>query len=90
MDRFVGRMADVLVEECIDGEEGLYLGRLACQAPEVDGSAVIRKRGTQEPACAGEPTGFGGGYRADDPLENGVFVRGRIIARAGFDLEVQV
>jgi ribosomal protein S12 methylthiotransferase len=69
MDRFVGRTADVLVEECIDGEEGLYLGRLSCQAPDVDGAAVIR---------------------ADGPLEPGVFVRGRIIARAGFDLEVQV
>ena len=41
MDRFVGRNFDVLVEEKIEGEDGLYLGRLPCQAPEVDGSAVI-------------------------------------------------
>jgi ribosomal protein S12 methylthiotransferase len=47
MDRFVGRTLEALVEEALDsrsadGEAGLYLGRLYCQAPEVDGSAVIR------------------------------------------------
>jgi ribosomal protein S12 methylthiotransferase len=41
MDRFVGQNCDVLIEEKIDGEEGLWLGRLPWQAPEVDGSAVI-------------------------------------------------
>jgi ribosomal protein S12 methylthiotransferase len=41
MDRFIGGDYDVLVEEKIEGEEGLYLGRLYCQAPEVDGTAVI-------------------------------------------------
>jgi ribosomal protein S12 methylthiotransferase len=50
MDRFVGRTLDVLVEEAVQNppaepwaapETGLYLGRLACQAPEADGSAVI-------------------------------------------------
>jgi ribosomal protein S12 methylthiotransferase len=41
MDRFIGRTEYALVEERIDGEEGLYLGRLQCQAPEVDGAAVI-------------------------------------------------
>jgi ribosomal protein S12 methylthiotransferase len=46
MDRFVGRAMDALIEEAVDeaapAEEGLYLGRLYCQAPEVDGAAVIR------------------------------------------------
>ena len=42
MDRFAGQEFDVLVEEKVEGEEGLYLGRLYCQAPEVDGAAVIR------------------------------------------------
>jgi ribosomal protein S12 methylthiotransferase len=42
MDRFVGRTMDLLVEEAVSGEEGMYLGRLFCQAPEVDGAAVIR------------------------------------------------
>jgi ribosomal protein S12 methylthiotransferase len=42
MDRFIGAEYETLVEEKIEGEEGLYLGRLYCQAPEVDGAAVIR------------------------------------------------
>ena len=57
MDRFIGRQFEVLVEEKFEPqkipdkdealkngvfeESGLYLGRLPCQAPEVDGSAVI-------------------------------------------------
>jgi ribosomal protein S12 methylthiotransferase len=69
IDRFAGRTEDVLVEEKIDNEEGLYLGRLFCQAPEVDGTAVIQTHGALKP---------------------GVFVRGRIIARTGFDLQVRV
>jgi ribosomal protein S12 methylthiotransferase len=43
MDRFIGRTLEVLAEEEIS--EGLYLGRLFCQAPEVDGAAVIRAEG---------------------------------------------
>ena len=56
MDRFIGRTTEVLVEEKFDSvnkieepsaniaipdESILYLGRLPCHAPEVDGSAVI-------------------------------------------------
>ncbi|MDR3144848.1 MAG: 30S ribosomal protein S12 methylthiotransferase RimO, partial [Treponema sp.] len=54
MDRFIGRTMDVLVEEALTvpetealsgredpPREALYLGRLFCQAPEVDGAAVI-------------------------------------------------
>jgi ribosomal protein S12 methylthiotransferase len=41
MDRFVGRTLDLLVEEKVEGEEGLYLARAACQAPEVDGATVL-------------------------------------------------
>ncbi|GAB1482387.1 hypothetical protein MASR2M78_12020 [Treponema sp.] len=41
MDRFVGKTLDLLVEERVEGEEGLYLARAACQAPEVDGSTVL-------------------------------------------------
>ncbi|MDR2793512.1 MAG: 30S ribosomal protein S12 methylthiotransferase RimO [Treponema sp.] len=40
LERFIGRTLDILVEEKIQGEN-LYLGRLFCHAPEVDGSAVI-------------------------------------------------
>ena len=46
-DRFVGQTLDVLLEEKFDGDaaggdlEGIWLGRLYCHAPEVDGAAVI-------------------------------------------------
>ncbi|MDR2446436.1 MAG: 30S ribosomal protein S12 methylthiotransferase RimO [Treponema sp.] len=66
MERFIGRVFDVLVEEKIQGED-LYLGRLFCHAPEVDGSAVIS---------------------SDAVLEPGSFIRGKVFARAGFDLEI--
>jgi ribosomal protein S12 methylthiotransferase len=69
MDRFVGLSFETLIEEKIEGEEGLYLGRLPCQAPEVDGSAVIS---------------------SGRELTPGTLVRGRVFARAGFDLEVRV
>jgi ribosomal protein S12 methylthiotransferase len=71
MERFVGQKLDALVEEPVDAEEGLYLGRLYCHAPEVDGAAVIR-------------------YSGSGVLEAGGFVRGRVRARPGFDLEVAV
>ncbi|MDR1870181.1 MAG: 30S ribosomal protein S12 methylthiotransferase RimO [Treponema sp.] len=44
MDRFAGLTLEVLIEERIDcGDEGenLWLGRLYCHAPEIDGAAVI-------------------------------------------------
>jgi len=42
MDRFVGQTLNVLFEEKFSGKgEDLWLGRLYCHAPEVDGAAVI-------------------------------------------------
>jgi ribosomal protein S12 methylthiotransferase len=41
MERFKGKTLQVLIEEKIINEDGLYLGRAACQAPEVDGAVVI-------------------------------------------------
>jgi len=41
MDRFVGKTVPVLVEERVENEDGLYLGRTLCQAPEVDGATVL-------------------------------------------------
>ncbi|MCL1958275.1 MAG: radical SAM protein, partial [Spirochaetes bacterium] len=48
MDRFVNQDLDVLAEEQIaaneaDADETLWLGRLYCQAPDIDGAAVIVK-----------------------------------------------
>jgi ribosomal protein S12 methylthiotransferase len=49
MESFIGKTLDVLVEEHFEPDAGpaaegedLYLGRLYCQAPEVDGATVIR------------------------------------------------
>jgi ribosomal protein S12 methylthiotransferase len=59
MDRFVGRSMEALVEEALDlspadlrstDQERFYLGRLYCQAPEVDGSVVLR---SGKPLAAG-------------------------------------
>jgi ribosomal protein S12 methylthiotransferase len=43
MNRFTGQTLEVLIEERIDGKdtENFLLGRLYCQAPEIDGAAVI-------------------------------------------------
>jgi ribosomal protein S12 methylthiotransferase len=46
MDRFTGQDMEVLIEEQIDSAadtdgEKLWLGRLYCQAPDIDGAAVI-------------------------------------------------
>jgi len=46
MERFAGLNLDVLIEEQFisesdKNEENLWLGRLYCQAPEIDGAAVI-------------------------------------------------
>ncbi|GHU51961.1 hypothetical protein FACS1894200_12450 [Spirochaetia bacterium] len=44
MARFVATAQTVLIEERFEGDEEdkrLYLGRLACQAPEVDGAAIV-------------------------------------------------
>jgi ribosomal protein S12 methylthiotransferase len=64
MDRFVGRVFEALVEERFEApsatstdretegpveETIIHLGRLPCQAPEVDGSAVILGQSPLEP-----------------------------------------
>jgi len=45
MDRFTGKTMDVLIEEQIDSASDngkpVWLGRFYCQAPDIDGSAVI-------------------------------------------------
>jgi ribosomal protein S12 methylthiotransferase len=93
MDRFVGRRMEVLVEESLDasGDDadaatdvlGLYLGRLFCHAPEVDGAAVIRAS-----APGGEARGVSGQTAA--VLKAGDLAPCRVLRRAGFDLEVEV
>ena len=84
MDRFVGRKLDILIEEQFENagpddadredREALWLGRLYCQAPEVDGATVIA----------------GGSGADTAALKPGMLVSGTIIARRGFDLEARV
>jgi len=71
MDRFAGCTLDVLIEEQIDE---YYLGRLYCQAPDIDGAAVITGAVTDE--------------TEEKNLQLGTVVPCKIIARRGFDLEV--
>ena len=73
MNRFIGRTMDVLVEEAIDD---LWLGRVFCQAPEVDGAAVIQ---TEKQAG-----------NIDKAPKPGDMIRGTVVGRAGFDLEITV
>jgi ribosomal protein S12 methylthiotransferase len=52
MARFTGQSLEVLIEEQIAGSndsESFWLGRLYCQAPEIDGSAVIASAGKNPP-----------------------------------------
>jgi ribosomal protein S12 methylthiotransferase len=89
MSRFIGRTLDVLVEEELDGkqhlsgqaENSLWLGRLFCQAPEVDGAAVISQLRNAEPPIHPVPV--------VRPVP-GDMIRGTVFARAGFDLEVRI
>jgi ribosomal protein S12 methylthiotransferase len=53
MDRFIGQNLNVLLEEQINGDnanENLWLGRLYCHAPEVDGAAVVTGGDTESKA----------------------------------------
>jgi len=81
MDRFVGQTLSVLVEEKMEAaagsnEETIWLGRLYCQAPDIDGSAVI--------------IGGDNSKKTDENPKLGALVSCEVIARRSFDLEVQV
>ena len=88
MSRFIGQSMEVLIEEQIDSalelqnsslEEdttpNFLLGRLYCQAPEIDGAAVI--------AMTARP-------HAESPAGLGSLVPCKVIALRGFDLEVML
>jgi ribosomal protein S12 methylthiotransferase len=81
---------------------GLWLGRLFCQAPEVDGAAVIsrvslggssavRPSSWQSPSRQ-SPSGQSpsGHSPSKHRLRPGDMIRGTVVARAGFDLELRV
>ncbi|MDR0302111.1 MAG: MiaB/RimO family radical SAM methylthiotransferase, partial [Treponema sp.] len=78
MERFAGQTLEVLIEEQITDDsndgENFWLGRLYCQAPDIDGAAVIPDSGK----TAGKFSKLGVLYPC------------KVIARRGFDLEVLV
>ena len=78
MERFEGQNLSVLIEEQVDE---FYLGRLYCQAPDIDGAAVIVGSG----AGAND-----NGETEGKKLQLGTLVPCKVIARRGFDLEVWV
>jgi len=79
MERFTGQTLEVLIEEqfnsAAESDEQLWLGRLYCQAPDIDGSAVIigDKADTRETS-----------------LPPGILAKCKVLTRRGFDLEVRV
>lgn len=86
MDRFIGQNLEVLIEEQFTGLEGeaetaggenIWLGRLYCHAPEVDGTAVITAGNDVRSA-------------PDSELKTGAIVFCKAIARRGFDIEVRI
>ena len=81
LQRYVGKELEVLVEEIVTGgenpenqeEEGLAIGRAWFQAPEVDGSVVIRYD-LDDPAAAKD-------------LKPGSVVTVKVLASTGVDLD---
>ncbi|MBQ1949617.1 MAG: 30S ribosomal protein S12 methylthiotransferase RimO [Treponema sp.] len=69
----VGKEYDVLIEEVVEGEEGIAIGRAWFQAPDVDGSVVVR----YEKDIAKE----------NDAVKPGRFVRAKILASSEVDLD---
>ena len=73
LDRYIGTEQTVLIEELIDGDEGIAIGRCWFQAPEVDGTVVIRFEKDEEAACAA--------------VRPGLFVSARIMGSDGTNLD---
>lgn len=71
--KHVGKEYDVLIEEVVQGEDGLAIGRAWFQAPDVDGSVVVRYEKE-----FGNETDF---------VKPGRFVKVRIEAASDVDLD---
>jgi ribosomal protein S12 methylthiotransferase len=80
MDRFINQNLEILIEEQFDStnadnNENFVLGRLYCQAPEIDGATVISETGFKDSRIKMKP---------------GNLVMCKIISRRGFDLEARL
>ena len=69
----VGKEFDVLVEEVVEGDEGLAIGRAWFQAPDVDGSVVVRYEKDDE--------------KQNAAVQNGRFVKVKIASVSDVDLD---
>ena len=69
----VGNEYDVLIEEIVEGDEGIAIGRAWFQAPDVDGSVVVR----YEKEVGNEK----------DFVKTGRFVRVKIVGSSDVDLD---
>ena len=69
----VGNECDVLIEEIVEGDEGIAIGRAWFQAPDVDGSVVVR----YEKEVGSEK----------DFVKTGRFVRVKIVGSSDVDLD---
>jgi len=86
MERFSGSDIEVLLEEkfnensagSVESGEIFWLGRTYFQAPDIDGSTVI----VQQKSMANN--------KEEMNQQAGTFLKCRIIARRGFDLEAQI
>lgn len=74
---FIGKVFLVLIEELIENEKGLAIGRAWFQAPDVDGVIVVNF-GTGDVAING------------DDIKEGALVKVEVIRVLGFDLEGRV
>ena len=74
LNTFVGKTFLVLIEELIENEKGLAIGRAWFQAPDVDGAIVVNFK-EEDIAIDGKD------------IQEGVLVKVKIIKVLGFDLE---
>lgn len=74
LEFFIGKVMLVLIEELIENEEGIAIGRAWFQAPDVDGAVVVNFN-NEERSIDGKS------------IQEGVLVKVRIIKVLAFDLE---
>lgn len=73
LKKHVGNEYDVLIEEVVAGEDGLAIGRAWFQAPDVDGSVVVRYERDDK--------------AQNDIVKSGRMVRAKIVAVSDVDLD---
>lgn len=69
----VGKEYDILIEEIVEGEDGLAIGRAWFQAPDVDGSVVVRYEKDLP--------------KENNLVKAGRFVKAKIVAASDVDLD---